>query len=196
MCAFLALTVAASGTRHGVGCAALWLLTALYVGVYAASQIDSYQHHYLACLVLLLLVSATVRGAGAANRRAAEAQTLLLLTRQVAFVYLWTTVTKLHGDFLGGVALRVAAGGVVAAHVVPALAAALRTTDAALYALLAVGTVVVEAALSAALLVRRCWPLAAALGVALHVSFELSGFLIAQFGRCAAGRPRARALRS
>jgi hypothetical protein len=100
----------------------------------AHSQIDYYQHHYLVCLLLLILSSAvfrwpnnkpeqrsTTKTVGTPNTTTAvddddddddvgdgevERTTMKLVAWQVAFVYLCTTVAKLHRDFISGAVLR------------------------------------------------------------------------------------------
>jgi hypothetical protein len=150
----------------------LCLVTAAYVTVYFSSQIDYYQHHYLVCLLLTIMCASVVVRGDTAQR------SLQLLAYQVSWVYLWSGVAKLHGDFLLGTSLRMTAGGVMASHIVPWHAALLHVTTEQIYLFVAVVTVAAELFLCIALLSPRFWSLAAVVGIGLHLSLEFSGVCV------------------
>lgn len=170
---YLALRIALGGasTAHYT---LLWLL---YSGCYFASQIDSYQHHYL--VVLLLCILCCNVWSSVTRRR--------LLVAQMAFVYFWTALAKLDAGFLSGHTLRRTVGGPLAIalhrYVEP------HVPLPPLFATLAVATVVAEFALAILLLRRRWWRYACLIGVPLHVGLELAGFLIAVGRRAFRNQP-------
>lgn len=159
------------------GCAVRWLLpiaTVLYGYAYFVSQLDSYQHHYLLWLVLVLLCFVPARPAPApAGARVAwqRSWALRLVLVQLAVVYLWAAIAKLDPVWLDGTALtrQISTGWM------KSLAASLG------HKYVAVAIVCVELALAVTIWNRVLWPLALALGVGLHVGIELIGLDIGLF---------------
>ena len=153
------------------GVATRWvvpLAAALDAYYYFSSQLDSYQHHYL---VVLLLVTASFVPWDARDRYV-RSWALRVLFMQVAILYLWAAIAKLHPLWLDGTTLKSQLGKPWARDLVE---------DTVGYAAASWGIVLVELALAAAWLTRRL-PLAAlAVGVGLHVGIERSGFQIGLF---------------
>ncbi len=92
---------------------ALALLAAIYGGVYLWSQSDSYQHHYLVTLLLLLFACVpahlfTLRGPDSTDppqpRVASWAMRLVYV--QLGLMYAWSAVTKTTETWLDGTTLQ------------------------------------------------------------------------------------------
>lgn len=105
---FLALRVAFGlATRSS-----LYALTAIYGGVYFWSQVDSYQHHYLIALILLLccfLPHELLPGLDGEPKQREEATTswaARLIYIEVSIVYFYTAVTKTTQYWMDGWALE------------------------------------------------------------------------------------------
>lgn len=101
---FLALAIALG--VHPKRC--LVALAPIYVGTYAWSQSDSYQHHYLISLVLVLL--AFVPEAAWTHPKPGEAThvrswAVRLVYVQIGLMYAWTGVTKHTAAWLDGTTL-------------------------------------------------------------------------------------------
>jgi len=108
---FLALRVAMGVTTRG----SLVGLTAIYGGLYLWSQADSYQHHYLIALILLLcwwLPHEVMPGIdepgteGEARESKVRSWAAKLLYVEVSIVYFYTAVTKTTDYWLDGWALN------------------------------------------------------------------------------------------
>jgi hypothetical protein len=103
-----ALAIAFALLAFGVGVRALLpLAAALYSYAYFVSQLDSYQHHYLMCLLLVVLcfVPTAPTRTGADGRRWVQSWALRLALVQLAIVYLWAAVAKLEAPWLDGTLL-------------------------------------------------------------------------------------------
>ncbi len=141
------------------------LAAALYAYAYFVSQLDSYQHHYLMCLVLFLLcfVPTAPTSVGADGRRWLRSWALRLVLVQLAIVYLWAAVAKVDRAWVDGTLL--------ASQVQPG---AMRSLIGGLgFATVAVLVLATEVALAATIWNRRLWFVAAPLGVGLHLGIEL-----------------------
>ena len=92
----------------------LGAIALLYTWAWAMSMIDSYQHHYLLSLILVLFVFLPVNADTGANEdlegRRTTSWSWHLLTTTVALVYAWTAVSKFEPDWRNGTALRRIAG--------------------------------------------------------------------------------------
>jgi hypothetical protein len=137
-----------------------FLLASVYGVAYFSSQIDNYQHHYLICLLLVLIATNLLSK---------------LLVFQVSWVYFCTTLTKLHWSFLDGSTLRHTLGGIVGKQINQI------NNNQWLWIAMSIAAVVVELLLSIGLLRRRLWPCCALIGISLHLSLEFSGFAIGLF---------------
>lgn len=87
----------------------LWLLAPVYAGVYFWSQSDSYQHHYLISLLLILLTFVpedawTAPRPGEPER--VESWAMRLVYVQIGLMYAWTGVTKHTDVWLDGTTLE------------------------------------------------------------------------------------------
>lgn len=141
------------------------LAAALYAYAYFVSQLDSYQHHYLMCLVLFLLcfVPTAPTRVGADGRRWLRAWALRLVLVQLAIVYLWAAVAKLDRAWLDGTLL--------ASQVQPGTMRSL--IGGVGFGAVAVLVLATELTLAATIWHRRLWFVAAPLGVGLHLGIEL-----------------------
>jgi hypothetical protein len=153
---------------------ALPLAAALYAWVYLSSQLDSYQHHYLVGLVLVLACAVPWERPPAtplaATTRSWAARLILV---QLAIVYAWAAIAKLSPAWLDGSALALQ----VRVPWVRSLVDAVPGT----WATVAVVTVAVELFLAVAVPWRRLWPIAAPLAVAFHLGIDQTGLEIGLF---------------
>ena len=164
--AFLALRV-----MFGVAVqSSLGLLTILYGYTYFISQLDSYQHHYLVFLILLLCNLVPWRSSASGST---VSWALRLILVQVAVVYFWAAMAKLETHWLSGQVLQVQIGEGWVPGIIHQLPGGL-ATGARL-------VLVTELFLVLALLVRRLWPAALVVGVTFHLGVELAGFQIGLF---------------
>ncbi len=110
---FLAFRVALGAVTR----LSLYLLTAIYGLVYFWSQADSYQHHYLIALLLLLSCFLPLEGLPGVDGEPEELMgpdgapevkswAARLIYVEVSIVYFFTAVTKTSGDWLNGWALN------------------------------------------------------------------------------------------
>jgi len=162
------------------------LLTVLYGYSYFISQTDSYQHHYL--LFLLLLISCFVpwhRDAPtdtdpgdpepAPGTEVVKSWAVRLLLVQLAFLYGWAAIAKLDYMWLSGDAFA------QPLKAIPWMNYYARNMPGDLYATPAQLVLLAETTLVLALLNRRLWFWAIPVGVGLHIGIELAGFEIGLF---------------
>lgn len=161
-----AMAIAFAMLALGVGVRVLLpLAAALYSYAYFISQLDSYQHHYLMCLLLIVLcfVPTAPTRVGADGRRWVQSWALRLALVQLAIVYLWAAIAKLEGPWLDGTLLT--------RQLRPD--SSLRTVVSALgFATVAKLVLVTEATLAATVWNRRAWFVALPLGLGLHLGVE------------------------
>lgn len=154
--AFATLTCAVVGIRR-------WLIAVAcvcYGYAYFMSQHDTYQHHYL--LLIMLIVTACFPRIDAASaiappdddnpappRISAWAYTLLAV--QVAIVYLWTAIAKFDGAWLSGHTVRRIVVGADEARLADS-PVAIALDDLGAWPVLAIGAIVMELLLVAACL--------------------------------------------
>ena len=167
---YLALRIAL-GTA---GRSAVVTLTVLYAATHFASQLDSYQHHYLILWVLALW--STLPGELVTNRHGAWQRRLILGV--LSIVYLWAAYSKLDPLWSSGAVLGLQLDS--GAPLVRTLTSWTGSRQAALL-LLARATIATEIFLAVALWFRRLWPLAWIAGVVFHAGIELLGFRIELF---------------
>jgi hypothetical protein len=159
------------GSRVTVAIAA-----AIYGWVYFSSQLDSYQHHYLMVLVLIVAVGVPwfrprdARRADGAEPVKTWAVRLILL--QLAIVYLWAAISKMDGRWLDGTTLRGA------------------VSDGRVHDLIdrvtgfrggSIAVLITELVLAATIWQRRLWPIALPLGVGMHVGIAFTDLEIGLF---------------
>ena len=87
------------------------IITFCYGGVYLWSQSDSYQHHYLITLLLVLFCFVpanawSTRGAALSNPVSLPSWAMRLVYVQVGLTYAWTAVTKTTAPWLDGSTLQ------------------------------------------------------------------------------------------
>jgi hypothetical protein len=158
----------------GVATRLVPLAAALYGWVYFSSQLDSYQHHYLVFLVLVLASFADW-----APREGRDAVTpmrswaLRLILVQLGIVYAWAAISKLTGVWLDGSALHEQISTPWMIHLIERVPGGWATA--------ARFTLALEVFLAIAIWCRPLWPIALPLGVAFHVGIELSGLQIGLF---------------
>jgi tetratricopeptide (TPR) repeat protein len=158
----------------GVGLRLLPLAAALYGWVYFSSQLDSYQHHYLVCLVLVLACFAPWRRPPETPPdEPARSWALRLVLVQLGVVYIWAAIAKMNGAWLDGTALHQQISTPWMARILDGV------SDG--WAIAACATLALELFLSVAVWCRPLWWLALPLGVAFHVNIELSGLEIGLF---------------
>jgi hypothetical protein len=156
---------------------ALPLATALYGWAYFSSQLDSYQHHYLMWLLLVILCFAPrapgplPAGASPGAPRTTRSWAVRLALVQVAIVYLWAAISKIDSLWLDGSALFIQVKDGWVRGVVEAIG----------FDRVAVMVMAGELFLAAAVWNRKLWLPALAVGVGLHVGIELVGLEIGLF---------------
>ncbi len=192
--AYLALTIAVAPGRIKI-----WLLTAVYGYTYFISQLNSYQHHYL--VFLLLLISCFVpwssqdKGApkdsaehdassgasggaspGPSGDDRARSWALRLLAVQIAVLYAWAALAKLDPLWLDGTTLgkQIGAASGRAGLIIDAVQwlGPARASQM---------IVAVELLLALGWLILRGRALMLALGLSLHIGIEVAGFEIGIF---------------
>ena len=87
----------------------LFLLAPVYAGVYFWSQSDSYQHHYLISLLLILLTfvpEAAWTSPAPGEPERVDSWAMRLVYVQIGIMYAWTAVTKHTGVWLDGTTLE------------------------------------------------------------------------------------------
>ena len=153
------------------GVATRWIVplaAALDAYSYFSSQLDSYQHHYL--VVLLLVIASFVPWHS--RDRYVKSWALRLLMVQIAIVYLWAVIAKLHPLWLDGTTLKAQVAKKWARELIEGTVG---------YAGASWLIVLAELGLAAAWILRRGPLIALAVGIGFHVGIELTGFRIGQF---------------
>lgn len=148
------------------------IATAIYAWLYFGSQLDSYQHHYLVALLLLLACFVPwQRPADAAPDTRVRSWALRLVLVQLGILYLWAAISKLDPSWLDGRTLTNQIGG------------PLRSVIDATIGIRAASWVVVatELTLAATVWRPRAWRFAAPLGSLLHLGIVFSGLEIGLF---------------
>ena len=158
----LALAAAGVATRIAVPAVAL-----AYVRLYFGSQLDSYQHHYLVAIVLVIAVF--VPWERREERVRSWAVRLILV--QLAIVYFWAAISKLDHAWLDGRTLAAQLTG-------PLRSMIDHTIGVAVAAKL---VLVTELVLAATIWNPRTWRIAAPLGIAFHLGIIASGLEIGLF---------------
>jgi hypothetical protein len=148
------------------------IATAIYGWLYFSSHLDSYQHHYLVWLVLV--ISCFVpwqRQAGAIATTPVRSWALRLLYIQLALLYLWAAVSKMNSAWLDGKALSLQMSGVVRSIIDHTIG----IKGSAWFVL------VTELVLAATVWNKRTWFIAFPLGIALHAGILVASLDIGLF---------------
>lgn len=136
------------------------IATVLYGWLYFASHLDSYQHHYLVWLILLLACFVPwQRPADAEPATRVRSWAVRLILVQLGILYFWAAISKLSGAWIDGRTLASQMQGSVRSLI----EATVGFKGAAWIVIL------VELALAGTVWIRRAWIVAAPLGIALHV---------------------------
>ena len=146
------------------------VLAALFGYGYFISQLNSYQHHYL--MFLALIVCSMVPWERAIKSRNVRTWAVRLLLVQISLVYVWAVVAKLDNHWLDGTTLSKQVRSLWWRDLI---------TDYGSWAFAAQAVIAVELFLAFAIHVRILRPAAFVLGIALHVSIEAIGFKIGLF---------------
>ncbi|MGE3764779.1 MAG: HTTM domain-containing protein [Kofleriaceae bacterium] len=163
------LAFAALGVRTRV---VLPIATALYAWVYFGSQLDSYQHHYLVALVLLLSCFVPwERPAEATPRTPVRSWALRLILVQLGIMYAWAAISKMDAAWLDGRTLDLQISGAMRSIIDDTIG----IKAASRFALLA------EIILALTIWWKRTWVIALPLGVAFHAGILASGLEIGLF---------------
>ena len=165
--AYLAALIAlGAGGRLAIGA-----LAALFAATYFPSQLDSYQHHYLLFLVLLLCCFVPWEGAGRGDREPVRGWPVRLVLVQISIVYLFAAVSKMDPRWWSGDVLALQVHG-WARDAVERLGGFGRAAPL---------VVLVELLLAVAIHVRALRGPAAILGIVFHAGIEAAGFRIGLF---------------
>jgi hypothetical protein len=181
--AYLAFRVALGGA----GRAPLVALTALYGYGYFISQLNSYQHHYLIFLLLVLCCFVPWSAAHARDGARPDAPASVhswavrLILAQLALVYLWAAIAKMDGMWLDGTTLARQIGAGWTRDTIERLFGTATPADPGGFARVAWLVMLTELFLVVAMLWRRLWPVALVVGVAFHAGVEIAGFQIGLF---------------
>lgn len=146
-------------------------ITTLWGIAYFWSQLDSYQHHYL--IFLLLVISCVVPwpGPGDSDPKPIAAWPVRLLLVQLSILYAFAAVAKMDPLWLDGTTIEKQIDDGAVRSMAEALG----------WGLSAKLVLVGELFLAVALQIRRLWPAALIGGLALHLSIQLGGFKIGLF---------------
>ncbi len=140
----------------------------LYNFAYWSNALDRFQHHFLLCMLLVLLPWAHD-----------HSWVRRLVVVQLAIVYFWTAVAKLADDglFLGGDFVRMAARRREVFDAVHYMASMVGLEDGTVWSIFAANIVGVELLLVVLLLTERVPWLAIFVGVSMHLGIEFVGKL-------------------
>ncbi len=163
------LVLAASGVATRV---VIPIATVIYGWLYFSSQLDSYQHHYL--VWLLLVLSCFVpwqRPVSATPATRVRSWALRLILIQLAIVYFWAAISKMNPAWLDGQTLDKQLSGTMEGFIKSTVG----------YKTAALSVIVVELVLAATIWWRGGWKFAWWLGLALHITILKTGFDIGLF---------------
>ncbi|MDX2092676.1 MAG: HTTM domain-containing protein [Kofleriaceae bacterium] len=164
---FLVLAACGVATRFVIPIA-----TAIYAWLYFGSQLDSYQHHYLVALVLLLACFvAWQRPPDATPDTPVRTWAIRLILIQLGILYLWAAISKMSPAWMDGRTLSQQIGG-------PARSLIENTIGFKRAANL---TLLAELVLAFTIWIRPAWRVALPLGVGFHAMIVYSGLEIGLF---------------
>jgi len=148
------------------------VVTALFGWLYFSSHLDSYQHHYL--VWLLLVLSCFVpwqRPETVTPATPVRSWALRLILLQLAILYFWAAVSKMNSAWLDGRTLDAQLSGSMESFIQGTVG----------YKGAAWIVVLTELVLAATIWWRRGWLVAAPLGLLLHIGILKTGFEIGLF---------------
>jgi hypothetical protein len=168
--AYLAARIALGGARQWLGI----LLAGLYGSSYLASQLDSWQHHYLLALLLVVLAWVPWKNADRVS------WPFHLIRVQISLLYFWTAVSKMHPSWLDGSVLRRAHGPIHAVQIW--VESQVGISPDLFWGVLAWSGLITELFMCVAVLVLRTRGIAVILGIGFHLAIEfLLGLRISLF---------------
>jgi len=145
---------------------------AIYAWLYFGSQLDSYQHHYLVALVLLVACFIPwQRRADAEPATKIRTWAVRVLLVQLGIMYLWAAISKMSPAWLDGRTLT----GQISGPLRSVIEDTVGFKAASRFTLLA------ELVLAVAVWIRPAWVIALPLGVGFHVGILASGLEIGLF---------------
>ncbi len=148
------------------------IATAIYGWLYFSSHLDSYQHHYLVWLVLLLACFVPwQRPAEATPTTPVRSWALRLILVQLAILYFWAAVSKMSSAWLDGTTLA----GQMSGSVRSLIDSTVQLKGAAWIVIFG------ELTLAATVWNKRMWFVAAPLGIALHAGILAASLDIGLF---------------
>ncbi|HEX5061876.1 MAG TPA: HTTM domain-containing protein, partial [Kofleriaceae bacterium] len=148
------------------------IATVVYGWLYFSSHLDSYQHHYLVWLILLLACFVPwERPAGATATTPVRSWALRLIFIQLALLYFWAAVSKMNGAWVDGRTL----GSQLSGGIRSLVDATVGIKGASWIVIL------VELTLAATIWNKRTWWIAAPLGIALHAGIVWTSLEIGLF---------------
>ena len=145
---------------------------AIYAWLYFGSQLDSYQHHYL--VVLVLLIACFIpwqRRDDAVPETRIRTWAVRLLLVQLGILYLWAAISKMSPAWLDGRTIT----GQITGPLRGLIEDSIGFKAAARFALLT------ELVLAVVVWIRPAWFIALPLGVAFHLGILASGLDIGLF---------------
>ena len=167
--------------------ASVIVLTGVYSSVYLWSQLDSYQHHYLMCLLLLLSCFVPwERLPGLERERAPKAMHLRswaarLMYVQVSIVYFFTATTKVTEYWLDGWALNRIIQIPWIREAYAAAGQSMGWGELGAYAFVAHAIMIWQFLVAFAFLVPKLRPLACITGPVFHILVEVIDLKIGWF---------------
>jgi hypothetical protein len=157
------------------GVATRWLVpiaAVIYSWLYFGSQLDSYQHHYLVAMILVVACFVPwQRPVDARPETPVRSWALRLILVELAIVYLWAAISKLDPAWLNGSVL----GGQLTGSLKSLIA---HTVG---FKVASVLVIVTELVLAGTVWLKPAWKLAAPLGILLHFGIVVSGLEIGLF---------------
>jgi hypothetical protein len=148
------------------------IATALYAWVYYSSQLDSYQHHYLVSLALVLMCFVDWNNTRKLDRHQPRGGwPMRLLLMQLGIMYLWAAISKCDGAWLDGRTLNTQIHG----------SAKWMIEHIGGFKVASVLVMLAEFTLAATVWRRRSWWAALPIGLGLHLGILWSGLEIGVF---------------
>lgn len=148
------------------------IVTVIYGWLYFSSHLDSYQHHYLVWLLLVLACFVPwQRPANATPATPVRSWALRLVLLQLALLYFWAAVSKMNSAWIDGRTLDMQLSGGLERFIQATVG----------YNVAAVGVIIVELVLAATIWWRGGWKYAWWQGLALHITILWTGFDIGLF---------------
>jgi len=153
------------------------ICAATYAWLYFGSQLDSYQHHYLVALVLVIASFVPWQRPVDDEMRPVDPETgvrtwaVRLLLVQLAIMYVWAAVSKMAPAWVDGTTLSLQMTGKIGTFIAS-------TVGFKVASVLVIG---VELALAATVWARPAWKIAAPLGLLFHLGIMLTGLEIGLF---------------